>query len=251
VTDDAKPSDAKPSGGKPWGRFATFGLGLVALLVGQLAALFVLAWWFDRGLAKLPDFSGDGVAITLIIFVSTPIQLLLLAAFSPRAGGNPAAYLGLTWPRRSEIVFGVSAVVALIIAGNILSWLLGINIVTPFQNDLFRTAGAAGWLPLLLLLVAVVVLTPIGEETLFRGFLFRGWLQSSREAWAVIVVTSLLWALIHVQYDWYVTGQIFAFGLLLGWIRWCTGSTILTILLHALINTEGMLETFVAQKWLS
>jgi membrane protease YdiL (CAAX protease family) len=31
--------------------------------------------------------------------------------------------------------------------------------------------------------------------------------------------------------------------LLLGWMRWVSGSTILTILLHALINCEGMLET--------
>ena len=246
MTDHAKPSDAKP-----WGRLATFGLGLIALLVGQLAALFALAWWFGKGLAMLPDFSSDGVAITLVIFVSTPIQLLLLALFARWAGADPATYLGLIWPRRSEILFGVASTVALIIVGNVISWLLGINIVTPFQNDLFRTANAAGLLPLLLLLVAVAVLTPIGEETLFRGFLFRGWLRSPREAWAVIAVTSVLWALIHVQYDWYVTGQIFAFGLLLGWIRWCTGSTILTILLHALINMEGMLETFVAQKWLS
>jgi membrane protease YdiL (CAAX protease family) len=54
-----------------------------------------------------------------------------------------------------------------------------------------------------------------------------------------------------VQYDWYVIAQIFIFGLLLGWMRWATGSTLLTILLHALINTEGMLETLVDLKWLS
>jgi membrane protease YdiL (CAAX protease family) len=86
---------------------------------------------------------------------------------------------------------------------------------------------------------------------LFRGFLFRGWLQQPRDAWAVIIITSLLWAFIHVQYDWYVIAQIFIFGLLLGWMRWATGSTTLTILLHALINTEGMLETLVDLKWLS
>jgi membrane protease YdiL (CAAX protease family) len=49
----------------------------------------------------------------------------------------------------------------------------------------------------------------------------------------------------------YVTGQVFAFGLLLGWMRWASGSTLLTILLHGLINFEGMLETLVVQKWLS
>ena len=49
----------------------------------------------------------------------------------------------------------------------------------------------------------------------------------------------------------YVIGQIFIFGVLLGWTRWATGSVILTILLHALINAEGMFETFVDVKWLS
>ena len=62
----------------------------------------------------------------------------------------------------------------------------------------------------------------------------------------MIVVTALLWALMHVQYDWYVIGQVFASGLLLGWLRWVTGSTILTILLHGLINFEGMLESVLA-----
>jgi hypothetical protein len=246
VTIETKPLDIKP-----WGRFATAGLGLVAMLAGQIAALIALAWWMEVGFAHMPDFGGDGVAVTLIILVSTPVQLLLLAAFAQRRGGNFLAYLGLTLPRRSEVIFGVGVTVALIIAGNILSWLLGNNIVTTFQSDIFRTANAAGWLPLLLLWLAVVVVTPIGEETLFRGFLYRGWLQSPRDAWVVILVTALCWALIHLQYDWYVTGQIFAFGLVLGWMRWATGSTILTIMLHALINIEGMLETVVTAKWLT
>jgi uncharacterized protein len=236
---------------KPWGRLATFGLGIVALLAGQLVALFALSWWTDAPLAKMPDFSGDGVAVALIVFVSTPVQLFLLAAFAQHRGGNFLSYLGLTLPRRSEVVFGVVAIAIFVIVGDALTWFIGNNLVTPFQNDIYRTAGEAGFLPLLLLLIAVVVLTPIGEEILFRGFLFRGWLQRPRDAWAVIMVTALLWSIIHVQYDWFVVSQIFVSGLLLGWIRWATGSTILTILLHALINTEGMLETFVAQKWLS
>jgi|PersoiStandDraft_1058852.scaffolds.fasta_scaffold02323_7 membrane protease YdiL (CAAX protease family) len=229
-----------------WGRLPTLGLGVIALLAGQTAALMALSWWFGVRLGRLPDFSGDGVAVMLVIFVSTPVQVLLLALFAMRAGSDAADYLGLTLPRRSEVVFGIVAVAAVIIASNALSWLLGQNIVTAFQSDIYRTASAAGWLPWLWL--AVVVATPIGEETLFRGFLFRGWLRSPRDAWPVIVVTALLWALTHLQYDWYVTAQVFTFGLLLGWMRWCTGSTLLTMLLHGLINLEGMLETFVGLK---
>lgn len=241
--------DQSPAIVRPWGRLATFALAFFAMLASQTAGLMALVWWYGVGLSNLPNFGGDGQAVMLIILTSTPLQLLLLAIFARQRGGDVFGYLGLTLPRRSEVVFGVTAVVIMIVAGNVLSWLLGINIVTTFQTDIFRTASAAGIMQVLLLMLAVVVLTPIGEEIMFRGFLFRGWLRASRDAWAVIVITALLWALIHVQYDWYVTGQIFAFGLMLGWIRWATGSTVLTILLHGLINLEGMMETWVSQQW--
>jgi uncharacterized protein len=33
---------------------------------------------------------------------------------------------------------------------------------------------------------------------------------------------------------------------LFGWARWATGSTLLTMMLHAVVNLEGMLETFLS-----
>jgi len=233
---------------KRWGRGATLALAVFALLSGQLAALIALTFWFGQSVGQLPDFSGDGPAITLIIFVSTPVEVALLALFARRVSASAIDYLGLAWPKRGELVVGAAAMVALIVAGNVLSWFVGRNLVTSFQIDIYTTASAADGL--IWLWLAVVVLTPIGEEIIFRGFLFRGWLRAESDAWPVIVVTSLLWAVIHLQYDWYVIGQIFVFGLLLGWLRWASGSTILTILLHALINGEGMLETFIDLRWL-
>ena len=53
----------------------------------------------------------------------------------------------------------------------------------------------------------------------------------------------VLWAGLHFQYDWTGILQIFAAGLLLGWVRWRSGSTLLTFLLHAMFNLEGMMET--------
>ena len=229
---------------RAWGRWSTFGLGLLALLGSQAVALLGLTWWYGVGIARLPDFSGDGVAVSLVIFTSIPVQLVLLYLLAQTRGGNAAHYLGLNLPSRGELGFGVAVTVALIIIGNGVSWLIGHTIVTKFQLDIYRTAAAAGWLPLLWL--AVVVVTPIGEETLFRGFLFRGWLREPRDTWPVILTTAFLWAFVHVQYDWYVIAQVFVFGVMLGWLRWATGSTILTMVLHAMINCEGMLETVVS-----
>ena len=234
---------------QPWGRLATFALAVIALLAGQMAALAALTYWYGLGIGYLPNFSGDGAAIAIIIAVSTPVEVALLALFARRAGANVAGYLGLVWPRRGEVILAVLAMVALMIAGDAVSWLLGRPFVTPFQIEIYKTGSAGGWL--IWLWLTVVVATPIGEEIIFRGFLFRGWLKSPRDVWPVIFATSFLWAIIHLQYDWYVIGQIFVFGLYLGWIRWSTGSTILTIVLHALINTEGMIETFAYLKWWS
>jgi membrane protease YdiL (CAAX protease family) len=172
------------------------------------------------------------------------VQVLLLAVFAWVKGASATDYLGLKWPRRGDLVFGVLAVIGLIIAGDAVSWAFGRDIVTPFQNHIYRSAAEDRTLPLLWF--SVVVMTPFGEELLFRGFLFRGWLHTPRDVWPVIAITSLLWAVMHVQYDWFVIAQVFVSGLLLGWLRWASGSTILTILLHGLINLEGMLETVAA-----
>ena len=231
---------------QPWGRWATFGLGVVALVAGQAAALAALSAWYGESIARMPDFSGDGIAVTIVILVSGPVQLALLWLMAQRPGGSAAEYLGLTLPNRGELLFGVAATVALIVVGNAVSWLFGRFLVTDFQLDIYRSATAAGWLPLLLLWLAVVVVTPVGEESLFRGFLFRGWLRAPRDTWPVILLTAFLWSIVHIQYDWFVIAQVFCFGVLLGWLRWASGSAILTMLLHALINFEGMLETFIS-----
>ena len=42
---------------------------------------------------------------------------------------------------------------------------------------------------------------------------------------------------------WLGTAQVFLLGLTLGWFRWASGSTLLTIGMHILINLESMIET--------
>jgi uncharacterized protein len=129
------------------------------------------------------------------------------------------------------------------------SWLVGRGVVTPFQIEAHRTASANGWLSFLV--VAIVVAAPVGEDVMHRGFLFRGWARSPQTAPIAILVISLLWALLHIQYDWFGIAQIVLLGLVFGWLRWRSGSTLLTILCHALINLVATIETFIVVDWLS
>ncbi len=229
-----------------WGRWSTLGLGLIALFGGQGVALTTLIWRYGLSLTHWSDLMVDGVLVTLSVYIATVVQVALLALMTRRTGAGTAIYLGLILPHKRDLLLGLGIVAIVGVAADGVSRILGFNLVTQFQLDIYRTASAAGWLPWLWL--ALVVVGPIGEETLFRGFLFRGWHRSPSDARVAIIITALLWALSHAQYNPYFMGQVFVFGLLLGWFRFKSGSTILTILLHGLVNFQGMLETVVASS---
>ena len=98
--------------------------------------------------------------------------------------------------------------------------------------------------------MAIVLFAPVTEEIMFRGFVYRGFVRKpSHEPFAIVVLT-LSWMLLHVQYDWVGLLQVFIIGLYLGWVRWSTGSTLLTIALHVLMNLEAMIETVIRVEWL-
>ena len=229
-----------------WGWLATLGLGIFAAAIAQVPALAALSWWHEGGfsLAKLQGLKSDGVAVIILICVSTPIQVGLLFWFARRRSPSALDYLALKLPRKRELILLAVVAAGIAAAGDGFNWLSGNGIVTSFQNEIYLSARAAGATPWLWL--TVVVAAPIGEETLFRGFLFRGWQRSRGDAWAAIGATAVLWALVHVQYNALVIGQVLVVGLAFGWVRWATGSTIATILLHALLNAAGMAETYLA-----
>lgn len=236
---------------KPWGILATLGWGVLAMFVGQAVAL--LGHYFYFG-GEIPDmtvvskFDGGAVSIEALLANSVVVVVLILVARLAR--WNAIDYLALTLPRGRDLALGLGVTVILIAVMDGGSWLLGRDVVTPFQVEADRTARATGWLPFLV--VAVVVAAPVGEDVLHRGFLFRGWARSPAAAPIAIAVISLLWASMHLlQYDLYGIGQVFLIGLVLGSLRWRSGSTLLTIVCHALINLVGLIETFVVIDWLS
>jgi len=234
---------------RTWGYWATFGWAFLAFVVGQFVALAVLL------LARIGDLNSllvtqyDGAMVTLFIVIANPVTIAVIALAVRLARARPADYLALTLPRRSDVSVGLVSLVALIAIGDVLLYLSGLPLVTPFQSQSYTSAAAEGWLPALL--AGAIAVAPAGEEIMFRGFLYRGWARSPRTVWPAIVAISALWAAAHVQYDWTGIVQIFVIGLFLGWMRLRSGSTLLTLLLHGLFNLEGMVETAVQVRFFS
>jgi membrane protease YdiL (CAAX protease family) len=83
----------------------------------------------------------------------------------------------------------------------------------------------------------------MSEEFFARGFLYRGWSESSLRPVGAIVLSSLAWTALHLQYDWFFFGEVFSIGLLLGYLRYRTGSTWVTIVLHGLNNLAATVQS--------
>jgi uncharacterized protein len=226
-----------------WGYWSTLGWGILAFFAGQIISVAILLWLHDWNWDSILQTPFDGVLVTLFVVISNPIMVGLLALAVRLARCGQRDYFALNWPSGRDLALGIVCLIVLIAASDALLYFTGRDVVTPFQLQSYTSATMAGWLPALL--AASILVAPAGEEALFRGFLFRGWARSPRAVWPAIVVISALWAGLHVQYDWTGVLQIFIVGLFLGWMRWRSGSTLLTFLLHALFNLEGTLETLV------
>lgn len=90
--------------------------------------------------------------------------------------------------------------------------------------------------------VTLVVLAPMAEEILFRGYLF-GKLRKYIPAWAAILLTSALFGLVHGQ--WNVGIDVFALSLVLCTLREITGSIWAGILLHMMKNALAFYLLFI------
>ena len=85
-----------------------------------------------------------------------------------------------------------------------------------------------------LLFLAVVIVAPIGEEIVFRGFLQKFLEDHWRDTTRAVLVTSLFFAMIHFNPFW--TIQIYLLGIVLGFLAWKTKSVVPSIILHSINN---------------
>jgi membrane protease YdiL (CAAX protease family) len=185
---------------------------------------------------------ADGLFVTLL--ATNAVFLLIPIVRVKYIRREPLSALG----------FRAGRLVRLVLIGigvGVLSFILNAAI-----SGLFRAAGIepdqAAQYPLFqgdyvgqfLFLIGAAVLAPIGEETLFRGYMFNALRQTFAErSWGVplaYVLSAALFAAVHsVTVSQGLIGvlvPIFVIGLLLAWAMHYTKSLIPGIIAHAINN---------------
>ncbi|MCO5131286.1 MAG: CPBP family intramembrane metalloprotease [Xanthobacteraceae bacterium] len=241
--DTLAPSPKPPR--RVWKFFSTSLWGLfifAAMFLGQAAVVAYLAW---RGggldFATIRAVAGSGMVISLSVIMGLPAVTLAVWIATRCAGARLSDYLGLRWPSWRAFLAGLAGLIAVVGAWDLLSKAVGREVTATFMVDVLKSAEADN--SLWLLLIAFCVAAPLTEEFFARGFLYRGWSESFLRPAGAIVLSSVVWTAMHLQYDWFFFGEIASIGLLFGYLRYRTGSTWLTIVLHGLNNLAATIQT--------
>lgn len=230
----------QPAG--PWGAWTTlaFSLLIVGLFV-VVEGIVAIVYLIVNGAKPGADFAAlsEEYAAPLFLFptwAAMPACLLAILFFVYLSGSPIREYLALKPVSWRATAVWLAAVVAFIAIVDALTYLLGQPIVPEFSQQLYRVPF---WRPFVWLTLPTIA--PLFEETFFRGFMIAG-LRRHWGSGPAIIISSLAWAAIHMQYSAPIMGTIFILGLLLGTARVQSGSLYPSLAMHVLTNCVATLE---------
>ena len=192
--------------------------------------------------------SNDGTIVSISIIIGCLLLVAISALIIRLRGGDLRQYLAL---KRFSLAVGVGMVGLLLIfmiGSQALTYLLDASPLA-FVDPLYQSVSSV-WL----LVFAMVIIAPFYEELIFRGILwsaiaeqFPSSLYSEhRGAIVASMVTSLIFAIIHLQYGIYEISTIVVLALIFCYARIKSGSLLLPILLH-MINNGAAMGQYLAQ----
>lgn len=215
-----------------------------AIILGSIV-LLILSQLISSLLISLMPITFSSDSINLLIFTSANalitfgVLLILLNLYSTNF-----TTLGIKRPIKSwykpTLVALVIYVIFSIALISITSFIF--NNFDPNQVQNVGISSTKNYLDKISGFLALVILTPLIEETLFRGLIFIG-LRRTGTFWTAALVSSGLFALAHGQ--WNISIDTFALGIALCYLAENTRSIVPGMLIHALKNSIAFVLLFV------
>ena len=212
----------------------TIAIAVAVLVFSSFVVEFVYSFVRAFTSPGQPITRPDQLALVFRTTVSLILQISILMMVVQLNGYRIGEYFRLRLPRLRDAVLGVAATVGLLALYYALNFRNGGVVVQPSELEQYQSASDAGVLPLLF--IATVIVVPLGEEMVYRGFVFRGLEESRIGAVGAVIVSALLWTALHLDRGLRALVFIAVLGLLFGWLRVRSQSTLLTWSLHAITN---------------
>jgi membrane protease YdiL (CAAX protease family) len=230
-----------------WGFWSTLGFSFLLFVIINiintaliLYFVFTCSYQFDTVVLTrlISQIATDGKVILYTTMINAFISILFLyLVILIREGQSFIDYIGIKTLKLINIFYLFLALIIYIFTFSYLSILLTDTNSTKFIDAIYKSN-----VPWYLITFNIVIVAPIYEEFLFRGFLFNGILHSKFGPIGAVLFSSIAWAIIHVQYDWFGIISILFLGLILGFTKLKTNSIIYCIIGHMFINLMASLE---------
>jgi hypothetical protein len=240
-------ASSPPAPSTAWGFWPTFLFSLLIGVVNGLAALLAVLIVLDVAIISDPNFSWTdyvlsgidnefGPVLVVSVLLSGIVSLALIAGLiKARHGASIKEYLALK-PLPLKTMAGLVALT--------LGMLLLSAVIDSFRSLPEDGGGVTlfdGVWPVFAFL-AVVVMAPLFEETMFRGFMFQGFLRTRLGPSLAIILPAIWWGALHAQYAFFDQVVIMVFGVVLAVTRLRTGSLWGPIAMHATWNLVAFVQ---------
>ena len=201
----------------------------------------------DRFAVELRSFGPTGISAILIIlagnFLFSPLSAILILAWAWRAR-LPWRELGLARPRSWIATLAAGLIIGVLLKLVLKALVMPLLGAPPVNAAYHFIAGNLAILPAMIFMIIVVA--GVGEEILFRGYMFerlRRLLGDGRAATiAILIGTSAVFAVAHLP-DQGVPGaqQAAITGLIFGTMYLVTRTLWLAIATHAVFDVTAVL----------
>jgi len=148
-------------------------------------------------------------------------------------------------PRGTDVLAAPIGFIIYLVLSGILILFVG-KIIPSFNADQTQSTGFTNLTQqyeYIAAFLTLVVIAPVAEEFLFRGYLF-GKLRKIVPLWLAILITSALFAVIHGQ--WNVGLDVFVLSIIMCTLREFTGSIWTGVLIHMLKNGIAFYFLFIS-----
>jgi len=248
----------------PWAQFAILlcltGAGLV---IGSLVSIFIALSYLHIPALQLQDALSKTENANLsraIQFISTLFAMALPAIiFSRILNRKPFSYIGFNKAISGKQVFIL--IVIVIIALTLGAALSELNEMIPLSKSLaqsfkkmeeeynkqvFALANMKTVQDYIVSLIIIALLPAIFEEMLFRGCLQPVMINITKNAFAGILITSILFSALHASFYGFLSRL--ALGIILGYIFYYSKNLWLPVIFHFLNNALGVTQLYALSK---
>ncbi len=194
-------------------------------------------WVYQNPVTVSSPFLGEiemyPIRDNLAGFFGMPIAILFIL-WRMKKRKISISTLGSLDIQKKPLFISIILLAVFLLIEEIYFYLLGIEMPESFIEFIIAE-------PIFLGFISVVVVAPLLEEFLFRGFLYSQLKVSFLKEWGAVALSSLVWTALHFQYEIGILFFLFLFGLFLGYFRIKYNSLLIPVVLHMLNNLVAFL----------